>query len=217
MTAVALAGWLCAVLGVAACTICASRLRDQSLRVARAAHELRGGLSVAQLALDAAATDAAALQLARAGSALAELDRAAAAREELLDLGALLRDVGAAWRAVRVVVPAGLVVRGERAALAQATSNLVANALEHGAPPVVVRARRCGRVARVEVSDQGSGIPAPIEALVRAGRRGRGRRGHGLAVCAEVARRHGGRLGSAPSGEGSMVLFEVPLDPGEAA
>jgi two-component system, OmpR family, sensor histidine kinase MtrB len=217
MTAAALAGWVVALAGLLGCAAMAARLRGQSVRVARAAHELRGGLSVALLALDAVAVDAARLQLARADRALAELDRAAAAGDELLDFAALLRDLAAAWEAVRLSLgSAPLTVRGDRAALAQAASNLVANALEHGAPPVLVRARRAGGWVRLEVSDGGGGLGAPVDALVAAARGRSGPRGHGLVVAADVAERHGGRIGSAPAPAGATVVLELPAHRADA-
>ena len=190
-----------------------SRVRAQAHAVARAAHEVRGGLCVARLALDARAADAVEVQLARAGRALEALEGAAPAPEPL-DLRVVLRGVVAGWPQVRLVTPArALTVSGDRAGLVQALTNLVANAVEHAAPPITV----CGLVrhgaVRIEVSDAGPGLPAPV--LDLAARGPRGRRGHGLAVAAAVAAEHGGHLGSAPGDGGATVVLELPALEGQ--
>lgn len=212
MTAVAFAGWLCAAAAAALAVLCAERLRAQGALVARAAHELRGGICVARLALDAASPEGARLQLERAGRALADLDRAASVPDEPVDLGGLARAVAASFPGVAVRVPReSLRVRGDRSALAQACSNLVANAVEHGGAPVRVRVERRGGSAVLEVRDAGPGLPAPLAEMVRTARSRRGRRGHGLVVADEVARSHGGRLRTAP---GSGVVLDLPLATG---
>jgi signal transduction histidine kinase len=62
---------------------------------------------------------------------------------------------------------------------------------------------------RIEVSDEGPGLPAGIVALAER-REGAARHGHGLAVAASVARRHGGRLAPAPSARGARIGLELP-------
>ena len=58
--------------------------------------------------------------------------------------------------------------------------------------------------------DEGPGLPAPVAELVRLPRAGRGRRGRGLAIAAEIAARHGGRLAAAPAAGGGRVVLELP-------
>jgi signal transduction histidine kinase len=195
---------------------------------ARASHEVRGPLTVALLALDgmvargelcAEAARGLQLQLDRARLGVDDLAAAAsgAAGEVRLDVvpvAALLAQVGLAWRpiagdALRVEPDSGAAaVLGDRARLGQALGNLVANALEHGAPPVVVRARVAGARLRLEVRDSGPGLSVPLRSLTR---RPRGRRGHGLAIVASIAERHGGRLVAAPAAEGAVLALELPL------
>jgi signal transduction histidine kinase len=101
-------------------------------------------------------------------------------------------------------------VWGDRLRLAQATRNLIANAIEHGGGTVEVRGRRAGDAVRIEVIDRGPGLPAPVAELVRLARGGRGRRGRGLAITTAIAADHGGRLAAAPSDHGARLVLELP-------
>ena len=102
-------------------------------------------------------------------------------------------------------------VIGDRVRLAQATGNLIANAIEHGGGTVEVRGRADAGVVRVEVTDRGQGLPAPVAVLARRASRDGGRRGHGLAIAATIAAGHGGRLAAAPSERGARLVLELPL------
>jgi signal transduction histidine kinase len=207
--------------------------------VARACHELRGPLTAAHLALQAGARhgDAAAgarlaaieLELRRAGLALDDLaaaraGRRAGDRDEIVDVSELIAGQAAAWEAIapvfgcelRLAPPApDVLVRGDRVRLAQAVGNLLANALEHGAGTVEVGARSVAGRVRIEVSDEGGGLPAPVAALARRPRAGRGRRGRGLAIASDIVARHGGRIVSAPSVRGARLAIELPAGPAE--
>ena len=200
--------------------------------VAQASHELRGPLQAALLGLhrledpgDGARLAAIESELRRAARAVEDLSAAASGRRAPecageVELGGLLADAGVAWellaahRGVGLVVEpsaAPLVVRADRLRIAQALANLVANAVEHGGGEVRVRAREVEGRARIEVTDGGSGLPAPLPVLVAAARGRRGRRGHGLALAGAIARRHGGRLVTAPSPRGARLVLELPL------
>lgn len=224
LAAAAAAGW------VLAAVLVAGRRRRAEL-VARAVHEIAGPLNAAGLALHAARRERAAaarlgaidLELRRAGRALEDLDAARAGRRardraRAVDVGALLAQQALAWQAlarargatVRVAAASGAVVRGDGVRLAQAIGNLIANALEHGGERIELRAAVAGGRVRVEVRDDGPGLPAPVTALMRRARGGRGRRGRGLAIAGDVARRHGGTLGSAPSAAGARLVLELP-------
>ena len=64
---------------------------------------------------------------------------------------------------------------------------------------------------RIEVIDEGPGLPVPLAELTRRARAGRGRRGRGLAIAAQIAERHHGRLVAAPTPRGSRIGLELPL------
>ena len=200
--------------------------------VAQASHELRGPLQAALLGLhglgdpgDGTRLAAIDLELRRAARAVEDLSAAAGGRRAAesaadVELGELLEDAGSVWellaahRGVDLVVetPARpLVVRADRLRIAQALANLVANAVEHGGGEVRVRARAAAARARIEVTDGGPGLPAPLAELVAAARGRRDRRGHGLALAAVIAERHGGRLVTAPSPSGARLALEIPL------
>jgi signal transduction histidine kinase len=95
--------------------------------------------------------------------------------------------------------------------LAQAAGNLIANAIEHGEGPVEVIGGAHGRTVRVEVTDSGSGLPAPVSDLARLASAMHARRGHGLAIVCGVADAHGGRLAAAPSDRGARLVLDLPL------
>jgi signal transduction histidine kinase len=213
----ALAGWLAAA-------VMLRRAAGRAELVARASHELRGPLTAAMLALDGLRGDRAAAveaQLRRARLALDDLaaaPRGASApdRPELVALPALLAQIELAWRPAALaqgrelsVAPAtaGTYLIADRTRLAQAVGNLIANALEHGAGPIAVRARVVGGRVRLEVRDEGDGLRSPLADVAARRRNGRGR---GLAIAAGIARRHGGRLTAAPSTAGAALVLDLP-------
>ena len=87
--------------------------------------------------------------------------------------------------------------------LRQVLTNLLDNAEQHGGGAVAVRAGRCGDVVRLEVDDDGPGVP-PAERELVFDRFGRGRAsgvrgsregtGLGLALVAQHVQAHGGRV-----------------------
>ncbi len=202
--------------------------------VARACHELRGPLFAVQLGLhglvgDPARMSAIELELARAGRALDDLaaaprGRRGESRHEVVDLDALVESYAPAWRALaerygarltiepHVAAPAptpappAAIVVADPLRIAQACANLIGNAAEHGEGEVHVRVLAVGQFVRLEVADDGPGLPASVTALTAHARARRGPRGHGLAIAAAIARDHGGRL-FAP---GARIVLELP-------
>ena len=144
---------------------------------------------------------------------LTDIDLAAVMAEVRVDLGATLDDV---------VLEVGdlPVVPGDPTQLRALLQNLVANAGKFTrplrTPHVVVTARRATGGWRVEVADNGPGIPADrrgqvFEPLVRVDETVEGT-GLGLAICARVVRAHGGEIGvDETPGGGATVWFELPL------
>ena len=234
MIGLSVGGWLAASgAGVAAGAVwrvLAGRMES----VARACHELRGPLTAARLGLQLGVTTgelsparlrAIDLELGRAALALEDLDSAGRRGApmwrplEPVDMRQLVADcvearlTAAAHREVELRVSwsdGSSVVWGERLRLAQAIGNLIANAIEHGGGLVSVRGRgEPGRV-RIEVTDGGPGLPAPVSELVRRPHAGRGDRGRGLAIATAIVTRHGGRLAAAPCARGARLVVDLP-------
>ena len=160
------------------------------------------------------------LELASAGLAIEDLSAATTGRKgpcrvEAVDVATLLTEAVEAFRPLAVTHGTELslqwtgepgVIRADRLRVAQATGNLIANAIEHGHGSVELRGRTGNGGLEISVADAGPGLPAPVTDLVARSRAGRGRRGRGLAIAADVAERHGGRLHS----DGSSVTLELP-------
>jgi signal transduction histidine kinase len=103
--------------------------------------------------------------------------------------------------------------------IGQLLSNLVSNALTHGAPntPVRVTATTRSGVFELQVNNQGEMIPpALIEKLfqpfVRAdAQRNKQGLGLGLYIANEIARAHGGTLGATSTPETTTFTFRMPM------
>ena len=231
-----LGGWGAAAITASYAWLSQRRHAQRLEQVARASHELRGPLTAARLGLELGVRvgeislsrlRALAQELERATRALSDLSaamggRVTASRLERLELGGVIGDcveglrAAAAQRGVelRLSWPAGeVLVLGDRLRLAQTVSNLLANAIEHGGGLVEVSGRLEGNSVRVEVNDDGPGLPAPVAELAARPRAGRGSRGRGLAIASSIARGHGGRVAAAPSHSGARVVLELPLRP----
>lgn len=111
-----------------------------------------------------------------------------------------------------------------RTLLDRLVTNLVDNALEHGAPPVDISTARDDRHWVVSVRDHGAGIPdnriaAAMKPFVRldAARGGEGHCGLGLAIVARLAHDRGGRCDvyNHPQG-GLCVRIALPVSQSEA-
>ncbi|MEA2129237.1 MAG: two-component system, OmpR family, sensor kinase [Solirubrobacteraceae bacterium] len=227
--------WMLAAIGFAAVVACCLELRRRRELVARACHELRGPLTAVRLSLATMERRGEApperlasleLELRRAGLALddfaaARSGRRTTDRHDAVEIAELLEEQLASWQVVAAAFQStlwlgselpGAFVGGDRLRLAQAISNLVANALEHAPGRVELAARRVGaRHVRIEVIDEGPGLPLPVGALTRRARAGRGRRGRGLAIAVEIADRHGGRIVATSAPQGARIGIELPL------
>jgi two-component system, OmpR family, sensor kinase len=219
----------------------AALVRERVL-VANASHELRTPLALLkteiELALDepdsapalAAALRSAGVETDRlaqladdllllAGADAGELPlrRAPVAIAEVLDMIAtrFRRRAADAGRSIDVAAPAGLVARADRRRLEQALSNLVENALRHGAGTVRLEAVEHSDAVVLHVADEGPGFPP--EFLERAFERfsradgAQAGAGLGLAIVATIAHAHGGTATASNRPEGgAVVALTVP-------
>ena len=229
---------LVAVLGFALFAVERRRRLVCAEMVARAAHELRGPLAAAHLGLQSLGREAgvqrwrcAAVDVQLQRAALAVADLVAAPRggragdvAGVVAVGDLLEEQVRAWRPMAASygcelllapVSPSTVVSGDRLRLGQAIGNVLANAAEHGCGRIELSAREAGGRVRIEVVDDGPGLPAPVAELTARPRGGRGSRGRGLAIAADIVRRHGGRLASAPSDRGARLAMDLPAADGD--
>jgi signal transduction histidine kinase len=230
LTALALGGWVlafaAALAGAGAWRLLAARME----LVARASHELRGAITAVRLGLSlgeltAPRLRALELELGRATLALDDLAGIGAGQPrpdaaQQVDFRRLLSDSIEAWRPAAAQLGRQLsfswsgtdgLVLGSRPRLAQATDNLIANAIEHGGGTVEIRGRADASEVRVEVLDAGPGLPAPVAQLTARKSPPRGSRGRGLRIAVAVAADHGGRLASAPSDHGARLILTLPV------
>ncbi len=118
---------------------------------------------------------------------------------------------------VQVEVPADLEASVDPSAFDRILSNLVANALRYGEPPVIVRAEQRDRHFRLAVEDRGPGVPPEFvpdlferfTRSTRAQERGIGT-GLGLAIARSYANAHSGELVYEPA-QPRGARFELVL------
>jgi signal transduction histidine kinase len=225
-------GW--AVVLLALVLLAQERLRAQRRRIAvgRALHELRRPLGA--LMLGAAGGNGSTGHLELAWRATDEIERAVDGgstppRLRPLSLRPLVEATVARWAPSAAMAGSRVGLRWRAGAawvmadphrLSQALDNLVANALEHGGPPVELDARLCSQGVRIAVADGGAiaarGMREPARPLDGAGsapfpRDRHGGGGHGLEVVRTIATEHGGRFALRRGEAGSVAVLEVPL------
>jgi anti-sigma regulatory factor (Ser/Thr protein kinase) len=112
------------------------------------------------------------------------------------------------------------VVRGSESSLRRAVIALVDNALDHASSAVSVDVRADRGTCAIAVSDDGPGIDAEVLprmfqrfASARESATTRRHYGLGLALVADVADAHGGRVSAAPreDGPGAVLTLSLPL------
>jgi signal transduction histidine kinase len=118
---------------------------------------------------------------------------------------------------IRIDVDPSLEVDADPVAVERIVSNLVANALRHGAPPVVVTAGRTAGELELVVEDAGAGVPDDVRArvfdeFVRSAESARTPgSGLGLAIARSYAHAHGGELLLDRQGDrGARFRFVLP-------
>jgi signal transduction histidine kinase len=145
-----------------------------------------------------------------------------------VDLAELLRDIATAARVgqdeveVTTRVSSALpVVRGDRERLRQVLQNLIDNAVKYSpaGDEVSVRAETIDGFIRVEVEDNGPGIPLEDQQLIfeKFGRSPSGGTkpgtGLGLFIARSIAEAHGGSLEvDSQQDRGSLFSLELPAD-----
>jgi signal transduction histidine kinase len=122
-------------------------------------------------------------------------------------------------REFRVEVPPALAARADPDRLVQVLSNLLSNAAKHGSGAVIVTGARANADVRLEVSDEGPGVPADRVAdlfvpFARWGGRSDST-GLGLAISRGIVEAHGGSLEYRQAENGVRHAFVVTLPGGE--
>lgn len=109
--------------------------------------------------------------------------------------------VAAEGRAIELTAPRPVEVRGDATRLDRAVSNLVDNALRHGAGDIGVTVCSAAGSALVSVVDHGDGPPSDA---------GAGSGGWGLAIVREIARAHGGSVTVQRCDDTTRASLEIP-------
>lgn len=152
--------------------------------------------------------------------------------QELLDMGALLREEAQLYSAqspkhrLALTLPKEpLPVIGSPDRLRQVIGNLLSNAIKYSPRGGIVelKAEATNGTVRVEVRDEGIGIPVPQQPQIftkffrgDAAASGIPGTGLGLAVSRDIVESHGGRIGFTSSeGEGATFFVELPSGNGE--
>jgi signal transduction histidine kinase len=108
-----------------------------------------------------------------------------------------------------------LVVPADEQRLEQILINLVANALRHGRPPVVVRAVPAHGLARIEVRDHGPGVSKADQPRLfsrfNAADTNPDSVGLGLWIVRQLARAHGGDAAYEEADPGARIVVTLPM------
>jgi two-component system, OmpR family, sensor kinase len=212
-----------------------------------ASHELRTPLALHKTELELALRYAKTPEEMRAAiaSAIVEVDRLSALAEDLLVLARsqqgklalhlrrvrvadLLGDVrerfaarlSESGRKLTVEPANGIVVDADPVRLEQALTNMIENALEHGAGEITLRTSESEGELQIHVEDRGPGFPPgyldrAFERFSRADpARGGDGTGLGLAIVEAIARAHRGSAHAANrDGTGADVWIDLPANP----
>ena len=109
---------------------------------------------------------------------------------DLVDLAARVVErfkASADPRDIALTAPRPVEIRGDATHLDRALSNLVDNAIRHGAGDIEVAVSAAPGTAAITVSDEGDGFPMDISSRS-------GDSGLGLRIVREIARAHGGSV-----------------------
>lgn len=151
-------------------------------------------------------------------------ERQLAVPQRAVDLVDMLNDIVAQLPThpidIELDIPANLATTGDRSHLERLFRNIIDNALRYAANHVAITATAIGPVARVQIDDDGPGIPAADRSRVfdrfvrldNSRERGTGTTGLGLAIAREIAQAHHGHITllERPGG-GTRAVVTLPL------
>ncbi len=182
--------------------------------------------ALVELLLDASRVSLGRLVLDKQETDLVEVVRSVVSAAETTDQGE---------HRLELVAPDGIIGRVDATRIEQVLTNLVGNALRYSPPGtlVLVRMEQRDGQARVEVIDNGPGVPEEMRphlftryyqdhkrdtgelntngGSTRTARRERGL-GLGLHISKEIVQAHGGEIGMTPNPEGGSIFwFSIPL------
>jgi len=166
------------------------------------------------------------LDLERIGSGKAQLHSTMSSAEDLLRRAAELQQAAAAKAHIQFAIQAeGVQIWADPDRVLQMLTNLIGNAIKfspNGGEIHLVARNLSGDEARIEVHDQGRGIPEDkleviferFQQVDASDSRAMGGTGLGLAICRSIVAQHGGRIWaeSAP-GRGASFFFTLPTKP----
>jgi heavy metal sensor kinase len=211
--------------------------------VSEASHELRTPLALMKTEIELALDEPGSVSSLRSAlrSAGVETDRLArladdllllaradagalALRRSLIDVADMLDAVAAryqrraddAGRRIEIDDSERPTILADQRRLEQALTNLVENALRHGAGTIRLAAAQHNGRLELRVTDEGRGFPSEFlpHAFERFSRpdesRGRGGAGLGLGIVAAIAQAHGGAATAGNIGGGAEVTISVP-------
>ncbi len=217
-----------------------ARLAELGAAMARINHDLRNILATAQLVSDSVSASADPAVKRVAPTLIGAIDRAIRLCSETLRfaagtpetpqkaafplaplVGELFAELAVGGgRTLENRVDPVLAVTADRGQLYRVLANLVRNAIEAGARRVAVTAAPAQDSVRIDVSDDGPGLPARArERLFQpfAGSARSGGTGLGLAIARELIRGHGGELALVSTGAaGTVFRLTLPHAPASA-
>jgi signal transduction histidine kinase/CHASE3 domain sensor protein len=185
--------------------------------------------ALVELLLDASRISLGRLVLDKEETDLVEVARSVVSAAETVDQGE---------HTLELVAPDGIIGRVDATRVEQVLTNLVGNALRYSPPGtrVVVRVEQRGGHARVEVVDNGPGVPEELRpdlfsryhldrkangheaatngSATQTAQRLRRERGLGLGlhISKEIVQAHGGEIGMRPNPDGGSIFwFSIPL------
>ena len=206
-------------------------LENERRVTTEASHQLRTPLTALSLRLEEIlASDDLAEVHAEATAALGQVERLSGVVDEVvgvsrgtrvaaqdpIDLDALVASQSTEWwpafqaehRSLVRLGATGLVARGLRGAQSQVVATLIENSLVHGAGATTLRLRASGTWVVLEVSDEGPGVPAELEARVfERSVSGADSSGLGLALARTLVMADGGRLEMLSSRPAVFAMF----------